>query len=96
MKYLPLIVALIVLVGLTIYNRSMYELAPLEVEGTTDPSGLWTLKHDLNCTGGVGEDNNGMYSSNRAPGGFCNTGAFVRDTQMYSIKDGIGGSLLTK
>lgn len=92
----PLLIAVFLLIALTFGKRAFYEPAPLQVESTTDPSGLWDLKHHLSCTGGMGQENDGMYSSNRGPGGYCASGAFMKGAQTYTIKDGIGGSLLTK
>jgi len=91
-----LILALLALVGLALYTRSRYELAPIQTQDSTDPSGLWALKHSVSCTGGVGENNDGMYSSNKGPGGICSTGPFVQKGASYTIVDGIGGSLLAR
>jgi hypothetical protein len=72
--------------------------APLETksQGGDRPASIFGLTPSLECTPGPSEKAS-YYTSGLTPGGLCGDGDFVRDEmRVYSISDGIGGSLLDK
>jgi hypothetical protein len=93
------IIGLLLLIVSRLWSRpSSFLLHPsdLMTSGGTgqDPSGLFSMKPDLNCVPGPA-NRASYYTMGLTPGGLCNDGNWVHDQQRkFKIDSGIGGSLL--
>jgi len=94
---LPILAAIVVaIIVLMFYMRSSYEAQPLQVQSTTDPSGLWALKRGLECSAGMNDRHDGYYSSNKIPSGICETNKWAKDVTAHKILSGVGGSIFER
>lgn len=91
-----LIIALLLLILYQVTFPRISGYAELKTKTTSgEPSGMFSLKHKLNCVAGGFNKDSAYYSKSLTPGGLCGDMDFVRNSERdYKIVGGHGGSLL--
>ena len=84
---------LLTITGLGKRCHEKYMMSPTSVttSGTQEPSGLFNLPYNLDCTPGA--NNGAYYTKDLTPGGLCGGQTYVNGMANYKIMDGVGGSL---